>query len=174
MNAYLRFDGIELWQLAGWTMLHFLWLGTLVGLVAGALRLLLRRTSPNIRYVTAVTTLAVLASLPLSIAAWLVITYPTDFLTEDAPAALSFAAGPTATPAQISPPIDQTVGEIIELSGRNDTPPSDKAPTAPDLPGLSLPKSAGGCRPTAISFRIKPRSQLPRQLLPAKPGADGR
>ena len=31
MNTDLRFDGIELWQLAGWTMLHFLWLGTLIG-----------------------------------------------------------------------------------------------------------------------------------------------
>ena len=144
MNTDLRFDGIELWQLAGWTMLHFLWLGTLVGLVAGACRLLLRQASPNVRYATAVTTLVVLASLPLSIAAWLVITYPTDFLTEDAPAALGFAAGPTATPTQISPPIDQTIGEIIELSGRNDPPPSERVPTAPGSPGLSLPKSAGG------------------------------
>ena len=133
MNPDLRFDGIELWQLAGWTMLHFLWLGTLVGLVAGALRLLLRQASPNARYVTAVTTLVVLASLPLSIAAWLVITYPTVFLTEDAPAALSFAVGATATPAKISVPIDQTVGEIIELSGRNETTPSDKTPTGPDF-----------------------------------------
>ena len=33
MNAYLRLDSVELWHVAGWTMLHFVWLGALVMLV---------------------------------------------------------------------------------------------------------------------------------------------
>ena len=50
MNAYLSSNGIELWHIAGWTMVHFLWLGTLVAAAAAVCRFFLRRTSPNIRY----------------------------------------------------------------------------------------------------------------------------
>jgi hypothetical protein len=70
MNAILRLDGIELWHLAGWTMLHFLWLGTLAGLAAGVGRLVLRRAPANARYGAALVCLAVLAALPVAIAAW--------------------------------------------------------------------------------------------------------
>src|SRR5688500_18083574 len=98
MNAYLRFDGVELWQLAGWTMLHFLWLGTMVGLIAGVIRLLLRRTSPNIRYITSTATLAVLASMPLAIAAWLLTADPTDFLADATRQAHDVVVEQTAPP----------------------------------------------------------------------------
>ena len=62
----------DVWQVAGWTMLHFLWLGTLAGLMAGACRLVLRRASANVRYVAALACLALLAALPVGIGAWLV------------------------------------------------------------------------------------------------------
>ena len=71
MNAFLPLDGIEWWHVAGWTMLHFLWLGTLAGLAAGACRLVLRRAPANVRYVAALVCLAVLAVLPVAIAVWI-------------------------------------------------------------------------------------------------------
>jgi beta-lactamase regulating signal transducer with metallopeptidase domain len=71
MNALFRFDSGELWHLVGWTMLHFLWLGTLVGVAAGACRLCLRRAAPNVRYVMSVAALLALALLPFAIATWL-------------------------------------------------------------------------------------------------------
>ena len=70
MIALLRLNGIDVWQLAGWTMLHYLWLGMLAGLAAGALRLVLRRASANVRYVAALGCLTVLAALPVAIGAW--------------------------------------------------------------------------------------------------------
>ena len=56
-----------LWHLAGWTMLHFLWTGALVGLAAGVLRLALQRFAPQLRYATMLATLATLALLPIVI-----------------------------------------------------------------------------------------------------------
>lgn len=55
------------WLVAGWTMLHFLWLGGIIGLLAGASRLLLRSARPNVRYVVALGWLAALTVAPLAI-----------------------------------------------------------------------------------------------------------
>jgi len=59
------------WQLAGWTMLHYLWFGGLVTLVAAALRLAMRRAAANVRYAVLLVMLGLLAAGPLGIAAWL-------------------------------------------------------------------------------------------------------
>src|SRR5688572_7541778 len=65
-------DSAGLRQLAGWTMLHFLWIGGLIAVVAVVLRLALRRVRPQVRYLAAVAMLAVFAAAPVAIAAWLV------------------------------------------------------------------------------------------------------
>src|SRR5256885_12741237 len=71
MNTF-HFASIEnIWLLAGWTMIHFLWLGTLVGLVALSSRWLLGRASANVRYTLALSWLAALVALPIGIATWL-------------------------------------------------------------------------------------------------------
>src|SRR5436190_23214369 len=70
MNTYLFADIPNAWLLAGWTMIHFLWLGALVALAAGFCRWLLHRASPNVRYVTALTSLTLCAALPIAIATW--------------------------------------------------------------------------------------------------------
>ncbi len=41
------------WHLAGWTMLHFLWAGSLVAVLAALGRQLLRRAHPDVRYALA-------------------------------------------------------------------------------------------------------------------------
>ncbi len=64
------------WNVAGWTMVHFLWLGTLVGGLAAAWRFAMRRARPNVRYVAALVSLGILTALPVGIATWLVSTGP--------------------------------------------------------------------------------------------------
>ncbi len=70
MNAILRLNGVDLWFVAGWTMLHYLWIGALVALVAGACRVVLRHAAANVRYAVALACFAVLAALPVGIAVW--------------------------------------------------------------------------------------------------------
>src|SRR5436853_811106 len=71
MNTILFASDVNAWNLAGWTMIHFLWLGALVALFAFAGRWLLRRTPANIRYAFALACLSLLAALPIAIATWL-------------------------------------------------------------------------------------------------------
>ena len=60
-----------LWQLGGWTMIHFLWIGALTTVVLAMVRLLLRRASANLRYATTLICFVALAATPIAIAAWL-------------------------------------------------------------------------------------------------------
>ena len=59
------------WHIAGWTMVYFLALGTLVTLLAAPLRWILRRANPTVRYVASLAVFAALALLPLGTALWL-------------------------------------------------------------------------------------------------------
>jgi hypothetical protein len=61
-------DAIEV---LGWTLLHFVWQGTIVGAWAAALCVALRRCSANIRYLTAVTALGLMLLLPVFTIAWI-------------------------------------------------------------------------------------------------------
>ncbi len=60
-----------LWQLAGWTMIHFLWIGTLLALALVVLRLGFRRAAPNVRYAMTLACFVAVALAPLAIATWL-------------------------------------------------------------------------------------------------------
>ena len=71
MNTFLDVRGVELWNIAGWTMLHFLWIGALIGVAAAISRWLLRRAAPAVRYTAALACLALLAAAPVVIATWL-------------------------------------------------------------------------------------------------------
>lgn len=59
------------WRLAGWTMVHYLWVGTLIGLGTYALRALLPRSSPSLRYAGTLACFFALATAPMVIAVWL-------------------------------------------------------------------------------------------------------
>jgi uncharacterized protein (TIGR03435 family) len=52
-------------HVAGWTLVHFVWQGALVGLAAGAVLRLLRSASAQTRYVAACGALAVMLALPI-------------------------------------------------------------------------------------------------------------
>ena len=63
------------WQTAGWTMVYFLALGTLVVLAGGIVRWLCRR-APQLRYSLSLAILTATALLPFAIAAWLMFNSP--------------------------------------------------------------------------------------------------
>ncbi|HEX3600973.1 MAG TPA: M56 family metallopeptidase, partial [Lacipirellulaceae bacterium] len=71
MNIYSLANVSDLWFLAGWTMVHFLWLGTIVAAAAIVARTLLRHAPPIVRYTVALGCLLTLAALPIAAAAWL-------------------------------------------------------------------------------------------------------
>ena len=105
------------WHLAGWTMLHFIWAGSLVAVLAALGRQLLRRAHPDVRYAYALASLTLLAAAPAVIAAVL--------------AAGSFAAGaptmegtwstasPVAQPRETVPVLQSAA----EQSARTEPPP---------------------------------------------------
>jgi uncharacterized protein (TIGR03435 family) len=55
-------------ELAGWTLLHFVWQGAIVGLGAWAALLVLRSASPHARYAVACAALAVMLAFPIATA----------------------------------------------------------------------------------------------------------
>ena len=58
-------------EVLGWTLLHFVWQGAVVGVLAATLLLALRRRSANARYLTAVSALSLMLLLPLGTIAWM-------------------------------------------------------------------------------------------------------
>ena len=61
--------GSRLWEIAGWTMLHYFWVGAALGAAAIFARRALRPASANIRYAAALGSLLLLAAAPVVIAA---------------------------------------------------------------------------------------------------------
>ncbi|NQV36268.1 MAG: M56 family metallopeptidase, partial [Phycisphaeraceae bacterium] len=55
---------IPCWQAIGWTMIHFLWIGAIIGLVALTGRLILRKSRPQIRYLFLMGNLLLMAAMP--------------------------------------------------------------------------------------------------------------
>ncbi len=58
----------RIWQIAGWTMLHYLWAGGVLGVIAVVLRRAMRGAGANPRYLAALSCFAVLGIAPLPIA----------------------------------------------------------------------------------------------------------
>src|SRR5262249_34967757 len=85
----------RLWLAAGWVMLHFLWVGGAIGLLAAAGRLVRRSASPERRYAFALGCLAALAVAPVVIAACLL---------QGRPAGSSRPAASSTTPSPNPPP----------------------------------------------------------------------
>jgi beta-lactamase regulating signal transducer with metallopeptidase domain len=70
MNAVFAVH--DIWQLAGWTMLHYLWIGAALGLAAFAVRRVCQRLPAHVRYGAALVWLVLLAAAPFGIAAYLI------------------------------------------------------------------------------------------------------
>ena len=63
-------------EVLGWTLLHFVWQGAVVGVLAAAMLLALRRRSATARYLIAVSALGLMLMLPLGTIAWIEQTPP--------------------------------------------------------------------------------------------------
>ena len=68
--TFADFTGSRPWAVLGWTMMHMLWVGALIGLVALAGRIVLRRANPALRYGFALGCFALLLLTPLVLWAW--------------------------------------------------------------------------------------------------------
>jgi beta-lactamase regulating signal transducer with metallopeptidase domain len=114
-----HFDAAQWWHVAGWTMIHFLWLGAIVGAAAGVLYLLLRRCSPNVRYAAALGVLTILSASPLGVAAWVVSTGPAmQFAAMDEGGAGEGARGAGVLDDRVGLTTSEqpAAGTVIELS----------------------------------------------------------
>ena len=60
--------GFRLWQIAGWTMLHYFWVGAALGAVALLVRQRLRSAAASVRYLVALGSLLLLSVAPAAIA----------------------------------------------------------------------------------------------------------
>ena len=60
------------WQLAGWTMIHYLWIGLVLLAATAVVRLILRGAPPTWRYAQSLVALAAIAIAPLLVAVWVV------------------------------------------------------------------------------------------------------
>src|SRR5215207_7421510 len=118
MNVILFANVESTWLLVGWTMVHFLWQGTLVALAALLSRWLLRRASANVRYVTALACLTTLAALPVATAIWLH-QNPASFQVKDS---LSQEEGGGGFAAAQKPIANPTAAPIIDLAKQETIP----------------------------------------------------
>ena len=136
MNTILRVDGGELWQLAGWTMLHFLWVGTLIGLAAAIGRVIVRRAAPSVRYAVALGCLCMLGGSPGGIAAWLVVHGFASSVRPDAPISIG---------ADFDSNVDATIAAAGSGEALHEPVPQAQVPTQPHpRPSRGLPGIVGG------------------------------
>lgn len=140
MNEWLNLSDGGWWYVAGWTMLHFLWLGTLVGFAAGVCRLVLRRSSANLRYAAALTSFVALAALPLGIGEWLAVNRP---------------ASVAAVAERSVLPVDDSI--------------LAQTPALGSAGGFSVTESAAGVVPAAPIVANKSSDAIPPALNP-RPG----
>jgi beta-lactamase regulating signal transducer with metallopeptidase domain/biopolymer transport protein ExbD/C-terminal processing protease CtpA/Prc len=146
MNAILFADATNAWLLAGWTMIHFLWLGTLVAMAAFFCRWLLRRASANLRYAVSIACLSLLAALPVAIASWLHAYSPpsSEMSTREHSPAVQLESAPRSksSAAKVAVP----------------NPPPNATPAQHEIIDLRTPKPL----PTAIApAEAQPRTSQP-------------
>ena len=136
MNTSLQLGGVELWQLAGWTMLHFLWVGSLIGVAAAIGRVIVRRAAPSVRYAVMLGCLCMLGGSPGGIAAWLVVHGFASSVRPDAPIALG---------ADFDSKVDATVAAAENGAALRKPVPQAESPTQPNpRPSRGLPGIVGG------------------------------
>ncbi|MGP0068920.1 MAG: hypothetical protein ACLQGP_35635, partial [Isosphaeraceae bacterium] len=63
----MSLDSKAVWLAIGWTMLHFLWVGGLIGIATAVALRMLRVASADVRYVAALAGLTLLALAPAAI-----------------------------------------------------------------------------------------------------------
>ena len=111
-------------NLIGWTLLHFLWQGAIVGVIVAALLAGLRRRSASVRYVVGIVGLAVMAVCPLITMATLPRAEVASLAVSDLPvtSSVEFDVVPTteivfdATAVELPEPVLVADGPELEVS----------------------------------------------------------
>ncbi|WP_442483895.1 M56 family metallopeptidase [Aeoliella sp. SH292] len=159
------------WQVAGWTMIHFLWIGSLVFLVTALVRLALFRAAPQWRYAASLLGLAVLAVSPPLIALRIaseikplaVVVEPIAQGVEDRYAGPLAASSSAASLPEAAPPAPA----VIDLK---------YTPITVEAPSVEAPLEASPTETVVVSQAIAPPAPVsdepmfdPQLLLQALP-----
>lgn len=152
-----------LWQLAGWTIVHFAWLGIAALLVLAVLRWLTGRLPASIRYALSLISLLTIAALPVAIASYLTATLPNP-VPAVASVDVSVDEQPlTAVPQSAAPPsVSELPTEFVAAS----TPIFAPAEASPSLPGASLTNSPVAVEPPSDLAQITAIVEASARWLP--------
>jgi beta-lactamase regulating signal transducer with metallopeptidase domain len=115
---------LRFWMAAGWTMLHFFWVGAGLALLAASGRVLLRSAHPNLRYAFSLMSLAALAATPgvIAVRVW-DSPHPADFPS----VAATVAVPPVRAEGDPSPsPEVEAGGAFPEVPSGPAMPPGDE------------------------------------------------
>lgn len=115
----------ELVELLGWSLVHFLWQGTVVALMTALLLLVMKRAAPGARYLVAVAGLAIMVACPL-----LTLTFLSGLMTHE-PLVGPPTVERSATISSVASP------DIVVTSGS-----SDRSSTAESRPTLQTAEPA--------------------------------
>src|SRR5215470_13779736 len=100
-------------DVAGWTLLHFVWQGTAIGIVAAAGLRLLRASTPPVRYALASAAMIAMLIAPVATALRLSSSAPlvarSPHVTSVPSPALTLASDPTRREEAATPSVRQTV-----------------------------------------------------------------
>ncbi|HVC92364.1 MAG TPA: M56 family metallopeptidase [Pirellulales bacterium] len=115
----------RLWLAVGWTVVHFLWVGTAIGLSAWGLRSLLRWSGPQALYVASIVALLALAAAPIDL-------FRRQLEQAPTPANLSMDAASAPLPTMPAPttPAPNMVSGTAESGMAIDSLGPPSAPTA--------------------------------------------
>lgn len=119
-----------LWQLAGWTMIHFLWIGTLVLLATAIVRGALRGARPRASYGATLVGFALLALMPVAIG--LVLAQEVDW---NAAAERQIVPTPVAEPADAERVRPPATIDLAETPLVLDAPPAGAMPVGSEAVG---------------------------------------
>jgi len=128
----------RIWQIAGWTMLHYLWVGGVLGVIAVVLRRTLRRAGANLRYLAALSSFAVLGIAPLPIA--VVVTNSLPPLPRNEPAADRMPMLPALPATEM--PVEHAVTLPAFISSPTSTPVPAPSPQPSELLQAVLNRAA--------------------------------
>lgn len=123
MNAGLRLVDSPAWDIVGWSLLHYLWIGAALGGAAWLLRRAVRPLSPPARYAVAVATFAALAVAP-PLVAWRVATQSDG----------AASAGAAATGVALESPTSFGSAASTRIASDSALPATALAPLAPAGP----------------------------------------
>lgn len=152
MTTLLELDPAQCWRVAGWTMVHFLWIGAAIAGAAAACRVALRRAAPTVRYAGALVWFALLGASPVAIAVW--------FVAHDE--STPFAAAPIATQA-----------ETVEVAVDPIAPPPIAARPADETPAQELRARHDPQSPTSAPSETTDHGQLTTDIKNAIEAAAG-